>query len=223
MEKLKELLTNPFDGLTIDSFNDKCYDIAKSLFCNYYIDCNGKKYYFAEIEFYYWEKSEWNEKWNRVTYPRQCEAGELFFHLSGIDICFNSYYNENKLDEEAKFGGILIRAIRDEDNNIMAGPWNCMLKILNDSRGGNMPTIDFSQTPINTADSIKPTYRALGEIDKQEDENNSLNLCFFDSTINNWNQNKIRLKKDSGKLEYYKSHYDTKRFKSAVIPKGKGH
>ena len=51
MEELKKLLTDPFDG--VKDINGKVEEIAKELFCNYYIDCNGKKFYFAEIEFYY--------------------------------------------------------------------------------------------------------------------------------------------------------------------------
>mgnify|MGYP003292429639 CR=1 FL=1 len=50
------------DGLTKDEFQKTCSDIAKDLFCNYCINCNGREYYFAEMEFYYWEKKKWNEK-----------------------------------------------------------------------------------------------------------------------------------------------------------------
>ena len=116
MVKLEELLANPFNGLlTRDKFKTKCDEIAKTLFCNYCINCNGREFYFAEIEFYYWHKDKWNKDWNRVTYPRICEAGALYFHLSGIDICFKSFYDEKDLNKEAQFGGILIRAIRDKD------------------------------------------------------------------------------------------------------------
>lgn len=43
------------------------------------------------------------------------QGGQLFYHLSGIDICFDSHYKNN----EAKFGGILIRAIKDEKGSIL--------------------------------------------------------------------------------------------------------
>jgi hypothetical protein len=215
MAKLEELLTDPFDGLTKNEFKKACDNIAKTFFCNYCINCNGTKFYFAEIEFYYWQKNKWNENWNRVTYPRICEAGSLFFHLSGIDICFNSIYDEEELDKEAKFGGILIRAIRDKDNIITAGPWNCMLKILNACRGGSMPEIEELKQPCNDEKVIKETYRSLGKEDQREEkemsEKESLNLCFYDSSIHKdeWkNQAKIILKKsgelDKGSASIYK-------------------
>lgn len=107
---------------------------SPTISCNYCIKCNEKEFFFAEIEFYYWDKNHWNEKWNRVTYPRICNPGKLFYHLSGIDICFDSYYNERNLNDEARFGGILIRAIRSEDGIVIAGPLNCMLSLLNECR-----------------------------------------------------------------------------------------
>lgn len=146
MEELKKLLTDPFDGKRTDEIAKTVENIAKTLFCDYYIDCNGTKFYFAEIEFYYWQDDEldkgFNQEWNRVTYPRESEAGKLLYHLSGVDICFNSYYKKKENPEgPAKFGGILIRSIRDEAGNVTAGPWNCMLKILNECKGEKMPQI----------------------------------------------------------------------------------
>ena len=219
MEKLKVLLTNPFDGLAKDGLKNKCREIAESLFCNYCINCNGTKLYFAEVEFYYWQQNKWNKNWNSITYPRICEAGTLFFHLSGIDICFNSYYDETDLDKDAQFGGILIRSIRDE-NNITAGPWNCMLKILNTCRGKNMPIIEALEKPLKNKEFIKGTYRSLGKEDQEEEkelsEKESLNLCFYDSSIQKekWkNPAKIKLCKKTGKLEPSSpSAYKTDRF-----------
>ncbi len=219
MEKLKKLLTDPFDGLTKDKLKNKCRNIAESLFCNYCINCNGTKFYLAEVEFYYWQQNKWNKNWNTVTYPRICEAGTLFFHLSGIDICFNSYYDEKELDKDAKFGGILIRSIRDEKNNITAGPWNCMLRIINACRGRNLPTIEALEDPCNNENVIKGTYRALGKKDLKEEkemaEKESFYLCFYDSSIqkDRWNnQAKITLKKSGELKKCPGSVYKTDRF-----------
>ena len=109
-EDLKKLLTNPLQGL--DEKNDKFVEvqnkfkgIAKKLFDNYGIKCGNKIFRFAEIEFYYYNKKEkWQDKWNTATYYRDKNAGELFFHYSGVDICFQS-------DSENEFGGILIRSL----------------------------------------------------------------------------------------------------------------
>lgn len=214
MEKLEKLLTNPFEQVEtgdLNGFQQRCFDIAKELFCNYCINCDGKEFYLAEIEFYYWQKKNWNNKWNRMTYPRECEAKVLFFHLSGIDICFNSHYKkEDNFDDEACFGGILIRAIRDKENNIIAGPWNCMLKILNECQGRKMPKLIKLETPCNNEKNIEDTYRSLGKEDMQEEKemaerkDNPLKLCFYDSSITTikWGkQTRVRLCKSTGELE----------------------
>lgn len=223
MENLKKMMENPFEGLTKDEFQDKCSEIAQELFCNHCINCNGKKFYFAEIEFYYWDKDNWNEKWNRATYPRKAEATDLFFHLSGVDICFKSFYDEEKLDDEAKFGGILIRAIRDEEDKITTGPWNCMLKMLNECKGGQMPQINDLKTACNK-ENIKKTYRSLGEKDTEAEKEiamnkeHPLNLCFYDNRYlnianrDNFKTKKIALNKNSGKLNPSTSSYKTDRF-----------
>lgn len=181
MDKLIEKLNNPFDGLTKDEFQKTCSDIAKDLFCNYCINCNGREYYFAEMEFYYWEKEKWNEKWNRVTYPRdEYEACDLFFHLSGIDICFKSSY------EEAKFGGILVRSIMNEENEVFAGPLNCKDIILNSCGRREMPVlkaIERKKRKREWIPDVKSTYRLLGKEDLNNNIDGNLNLCFYDSII----------------------------------------
>ena len=220
MEKLIEKLKNPFDGLKKDEFQDKCFDIAIDLFCNYYINCNGKVYYLTEIEFYYWDKDNWNEEWNRITYPRISEAKDLFFHLSGVDICFESYYNEKELDDEARFGGILIRAIRDDKGIITAGPWNCMLKVLNECKGRQMPQIKSLKTACNSIENIKKTYRSLSDKDMKEEiamsKETPLNLCFYDhrylNVKNQLKTKKVALDKNLGKLKCNTSSYKTDRF-----------
>ena len=214
MEDLTKMMTDPFNGLKengCDGFKKKCKEIADILFCNYYIDCNGKKYYFAELEFYYWDMNLLDEKWNRVTYPRISEAGKLFYHLSGVDICFESYYNNKQLNEDARFGGVLIRAIRCNDC-IIAGPWNCMLELLNECNGDKMPELKHSKGSCIQKDVIKETYRALGEDDRKEDKKHGLNLCFYDSSIKQWNHTKVRLNKQSGRLQEYQSKYNIERF-----------
>ena len=133
MEELIKLLENPFDDVTTkEAFQTKCEEIATKLFNDYCINCNGKKFYFAEIEFYYWQKEKWKEKWNKVTYARDgYNGGDLFFHLSGIDICFESTFDKNNDFKNPHFGGILIRSIIEKHNNVTSGPWNVMMKILN--------------------------------------------------------------------------------------------
>ncbi|MBQ4478884.1 MAG: hypothetical protein IKS33_00815 [Bacteroidales bacterium] len=229
MEYIERLLTNPFDeldGSDLKGFQDKCKEIAEKLFCHYCINCNGKEYYFTEIEFYYWNKRIWNKKWNRLTYPRICNAKDLLFHLSGIDVCFKSYYKKENLEDDGQFGGILIRSIRDEKDNVIAGPWNCMLKVLNECRNGQMPKLrKTKKTSCNVKENIKTTYRSLGKNDMKDEKeiankkDDPLKLCFYDYRFfseNNGKQPKeikITLNKESGKLKSYTSSYKIDRFK----------
>lgn len=195
MEEIKEILENPFDGLTKEQFQNKCFDIATKLFCNYCINCNGKQFYFAEIEFYYYQKGKWEEDWNKVTYARDgYSAGELFYHLSGVDICFDSSY------EKRKFGGILIRSIIDTDNNVTAGPWNCMLQLLNNCKTSSVPLLE----KLEETRQIEPkrTLRALGGKDMENFENNNqLKLCFYDDNIKEWKTKKLRYSKNRKGLD----------------------
>ena len=209
MEEFKRKYANPFEGLSKDKLQNKCDEIAKDLLNNYCIKCKEKVFYFAEIEFYYWQKNEWDEKWNQVTYARDSyEAGDLFFHLSGIDICFKSSY------ADAKFGGILIRSIMDECGKVVAGPWNSMMAILNACKGGSMPHL-FGATKRQHTPTVMSTYRQLGEVDMIEEEKNPLHLCFYDVAIpkDNWNFEKKSFNKTEAKEETTKTYYNKTRFK----------
>lgn len=208
MEKLLKLLKDPFLGVSEDEdIQNRCLTIAQELFYNYCIKCKNIEYYFAEIEFYYWQKGQWEKDWNSVTYPRDgYTAKELFFHVSGMDICFDSSY------DEAKFGGILVRSIMDKDDNIVAGPWNSMLQILRACKGGEMPIVDKSQTRNHTP-KIKATYRALGEKDMAMEMKSPLSLCFYDAiSSEKWNFVKEKFDKETGKRSYPKNYYKKERF-----------
>ena len=78
-----------------------------------------------DIEFYWFSK---NHK-DTITYPRNCNAGDWFFHNSGVDLAFDSYVSTSVkngkrkpvLDGTERFGGILIRGIRPETNWLTDG------------------------------------------------------------------------------------------------------
>ena len=123
---INELLRNPLkdNGKNIQKTFSQ---IAENLFQNFCIQCGEKKYYFAEIEFYYYDKTNFDEEWNKKTYPRTDKAaGVLFFHYSGFDICFESDF------KKGVFGGILIRSLFDKKNNrFITGPLLCVNEVLN--------------------------------------------------------------------------------------------
>lgn len=206
-------LKNPFDGISnYESFKAKCRDIAGELFTSYGIECNNKIFRLAEIEFYYYDSEQYlkdpsHHKWQEVTYPRNdYKGGELFYHLSGIDICFDSQYKE----KSGKFGGILIRSIKDGEK-IIAGPLNSKDEILNACKNGEMPKL----IEVSGKQEIKPaqTYRSLGKTGTDIHDG----LCFYDASIikeSVWNPKRDRFDTKTGRIESKKSSYDTSKFKS---------
>ena len=202
-------LKNPFDGISnYECFKAKCRDIAGELFTSYGIECNNKIFRLAEIEFYYYDSEQYlkdpsHHKWQEVTYPRNdYKGGELFYHLSGIDICFDSQYNE----ESGRFGGILIRSIKDGDK-IIAGPLNCKDEILNACKNGEMPKL----IEVLGKQEIKPaqTYRSLGKTGTDIHDG----LCFYDASIKgDWNPLKDRYDTKHGVIKPKKASYDTSKF-----------
>jgi hypothetical protein len=205
-------LKKPFDGISnYESFKAKCRDIAGELFTSYGIECNNKIFRLAEIEFYYYDSEQYlkdpsHHKWQEVTYPRNdYKGGELFYHLSGIDICFDSQYNE----ESGRFGGILIRSIKDGDK-IIAGPLNCKDEILNACKNGEMPKL----IEVSGMQEIEPaqTYRSLGKTGTDTHDG----LCFYDASIKkgNWNPKRDRFDTKTGNTESKKSSYNTSKFMS---------
>ena len=133
---IKELL-QMHDNKACKDIQTVFEDIAEKLMKKFCLQCDEKKYYFAEVEFYYYDKECFNEEWNWVTYPRtNKKAGDLFFHYSGFDICFDSRF------DDGKFGGILIRSLKEENDTYITGPSVCLLEVLNTcSESGKLPII----------------------------------------------------------------------------------
>lgn len=218
-EELIGLLTNPFDGLEkndLTGFQAKCKKIAENLFCHYCIKCGNKTFRFAEIEFYYYKKEKWQDKWNTATYYRNKKAGELFFHYSGVDICFQS-------DSENEFGGILIRSLIEIDNNgnyvaLHKGPMICANLMVNSCKEEmpfvlkNSPSLDYDDN------TIQKDFRFGVDNESQEDEKNkNLQLCFFvnhyKDTVLKWigATETLSWDKKTGELKISKRYYN--RFK----------
>ena len=207
-------LKNPFDGISnYESFKAKCRDIASKIFNNYGIKCNNKIFRLAEIEFYYYDSEQYlkdpsHHKWQEVTYPRNdYKGGELFYHLSGIDICFDSQYN----GKSGKFGGILIRSIKDGDK-IIAGPLNCKDEILNACKNGEMPKLIEVKVSERRSIKLNSTYRSLGKTGTDIHDG----LCFYDASIKkgDWNPPKDRYVTKTGEKTTKNGSYDTSKFMS---------
>lgn len=188
MNSFLKRLKDPFVGLdnnNVDDVQHKCAELAKELFNNYYIKCKDKKYYLAEIEIYYFKDGCLNDKWNEVTYPRMgYRAGSLFYHLSGMDICFESNLEKRNGVLYGKGGGILIRSIVDEKNNLIVGPLTCVNVMLNNCKDRKMPQLKRLSTSRNIIPM--PTYRFLGKHDFENigsgNRDGELKLAYYDKT-----------------------------------------
>jgi hypothetical protein len=187
MKTLKEKLNNPFDGLkgNPQEFQKKCAEIANELFKNYCIECGEKKFALAEIEFYYFKEGEFKEKWNEKTYERNpYDSSKLFYHLSGVDICFKSELTKDKKGNKHGYGGgVLIRSMVEVNENgeylvdsdkyykIIIGPLTCVNMMLNACNGNSMPKIEPIIISKRQNFTPKETYRYLGKNDFELIEN----------------------------------------------------
>ena len=222
MEKLYELLKNPFGGLSqenINSIQNRCFEIAKTLSEYYCVKCGDKIFRFAEIEFYYYKKDEtgkniFAETWNKETYPRNKNAGEFFFHYSGVDICFQCHYDDIEKDNEyGEFGGILIRSLRD-GNKILAGPLFCANMMLNACKE-HMPILekaDYQQYELES------TIRCGISSDENQDKDKQLFLCYYATNVKgeklNWEKSSERIAWDKkrGVFKEQTRNYKKERF-----------
>ena len=91
-------------------------ETADLLMNNYVILKRGIEYEIVEIEFYLFTPDHPDV----ITYPRNCIAGQWFFHQSGVDLTFAT--------TDKQFGGILIRGLREVkgERKQVFGPLNCV-------------------------------------------------------------------------------------------------
>ena len=123
MNHLQSLLNIP-RILSTSNIENELEWIAKVLMNELYIYNGRYKYRPVEIEFYIYHKDLHADE--HVYKRDKKKAGDLFYHYSGFDICFESSFNEGF------FGGILIRALeRVEDNTFWGGPLVCKNEVLN--------------------------------------------------------------------------------------------
>lgn len=122
MRDVKELKEALYDITMAESIDVKAeFEAISKALLNDCIITKGKiKYRIREIEFYLMRK----DYQDFVTYPRTCNAGDWFFHNSGVDIAFESKCSEPKANPEVdRFGGVLIRTVeRLNDHEVFDGP-----------------------------------------------------------------------------------------------------
>lgn len=183
-----ETMIGKFLQETLEDNNGKAIEekfetIAEGLINNFYIKCDNKNYYFAEIEFYYYDRDFYNQEWNEKTYPRtNKKAGQLFFHYSGVDICFDSEF------DKGKFGGILIRSLYDETTKrFIMGPLLCVNEMLNACSGKNVMPQIINNDKINMCEIGKTERYGI----RYTNENpQGEPLCFYDKRLLDENNRK---------------------------------
>jgi hypothetical protein len=153
--------------MTIDSIFEI---IAKKLFKEYHIKKGKDRYDFLEIEFYYYSK----EHPDACTYERNSEAGDFYFHLSGIDIAFKSD------SKKGCYGGILIRSLlknSNSENSVVAGPLRCQQDLFNNTMNINGKTLSISLEQDENISENEPenTYR----YGIKSDINNGRKYCYY--------------------------------------------
>ncbi|MDR0970927.1 MAG: hypothetical protein LBM25_00905 [Bacteroidales bacterium] len=112
--ELRNLLD--LSNVATNKIEERFKEIADLLFKEYCIKKGKDQYKFLEIEFYYYTKGFEDI----ITYPRNAKSGKWFFHNSGVDITFESDITKHY------FGGILIRSLLKNDENVIKGPLNCL-------------------------------------------------------------------------------------------------
>ena len=119
-DNIKSLLKFPSDFS-----EDGLKDLAQEIMNNICISNGAYIYHPIEIEFYVYDKTNHPDI---HVYPRNAEKPcDLFFHLSGMDICFESSM------ETGRFVGILIRALERNDGKLIGGPLTCVNEVLNNA------------------------------------------------------------------------------------------
>jgi len=136
--------------------------IAKEMFGRIAIKAGDKYFKLIEVEFYYFKQGTFEGPLFNCTYPRTRDAGQLFWHYSGIDICFDSK------EDDLTFGGILIRSIMNEDGKIIAGPMRCSDELMNCCKQ-DLPIIVDYETGFH--EEPKTTFRYGIKADKDKEKN----------------------------------------------------
>lgn len=131
--------------LTMDSnFSEEFSMMADALLNRFVIRKGDRKFRILELEFYHSGTQS-----SVITYKRQTAAGVWFFHLSGVDLSFQS-------DVEC-YGGILIRAVREiaPESEAICGPFNVVDVLFDKFDAMDLP-LDF---PVIEEDASLPEMK----------------------------------------------------------------
>lgn len=162
LQGIKEMNQN-----TIQKYFD---DLAKILFNHMKICAGDDTYTFLEIEFYYHNKTEFDDIIYNCTYPRTRNAGQFFWHNSGVDVCFESK------EDEGYFGGILIRSLMKNGKEVIAGPMRCANELKNSCN--ETISAPYLSDSSETTDTIYSTIR-YGVGDENQTKDKAKLFCYY--------------------------------------------
>ncbi|MBP1615403.1 MAG: aguA 2 [Bacteroidetes bacterium] len=204
LEKLLDLSELASD----EEVKNRFEQLATILFENHHIQKGDVLYDFLEIEFYYYSR----EHIDIITYPRTANAGEWFFHMSGVDITFKSkseYRKEpnSKVAEGDFFGGILIRSLQRHEkgiSKIITGPYNCMDDLFDKFNALDIPQ-NFPCVVRNEfiGMSVLKTTRWIPPFNTNNDEDNNKKYEIF----------KSRYSDNINRDEYLKANFISKEYR----------
>lgn len=148
METLINKLLEVNSSMKESELDAKFRDLAQLIMGDYCIESKERKYYINELEFYYYGENHDDLRVNgksTVTYARNAKAGCWYIHDYGVDLTFKS---DNKAG-----GGILIRTVEDNENNVFNGPVKCVNEMWEEA------VCAFKATAPNPM--IKPEHRHI--------------------------------------------------------------
>ena len=110
------------EGSSESDIKARFNEIAHNLLNNFVIRKSKNLFYrILEVECYFFNDNHRD----LITYQRSAQAGDWFFHFSGVDICFqsrcklNDDYRISEYDRKSTyFGGILIRSLEKIENSV---------------------------------------------------------------------------------------------------------
>lgn len=226
---MKEDVINQLKKVPLNNcYEGYFYSIAKNMFENYCIKKGEDIYYFTSLEFYFCHKNHFD----MITYPRNTEAGQWFFHQSGVDLTFESHFsNLSKYNykpivsvkDDYAYGGILIKEVVKKGGKLeLKGPCITMWELFdvinafsvnvnnqNVIISKNWPVITESEGfPVRNLKSMKRVLR-LDTDEAITKKFKSLNKYIFKNAIPQSEEDKFKetvLKKYC--FEVPRDHYD---------------
>ena len=143
------------DGIeSVEALENAYADIADALINDFGIQKGKTFYHFVELEFYH------NTIDGTIVYPRQADALQYFFHKSGVDLTF--------LSGDNKFGGILVRAIRN-GNKFINGPYNVVDALFDVFDARELPKSNYPFiVPNNETNRVTPVQSWRFHIDSDK-------------------------------------------------------